>query len=109
VAISVGQLLPHADVLVVTTPQTAASDVAVRSGLVAAQTGQRVIGVVENMGAMTLPDGSTLDLFGAGGARPWPRRCRRQTTSFRSSPRFRSASICGAAATREPRGRLATR
>lgn len=67
VAISVGQLLPHADVLVVTTPQTAASDVAVRSGLVAAQTGQRVIGVVENMGAMTLPDGSTLDLFGAGG------------------------------------------
>jgi hypothetical protein len=55
VAISVGQLLPHADVLVVTTPQTAASDVAVRSGLVAGQTGQRVIGVVENMAAMTLP------------------------------------------------------
>lgn len=67
VAISVGQLLPHAEVLVVTTPQTAASDVAVRSGLVAAQTGQRVIGVVENMAAMTLPDGSVLDLFGAGG------------------------------------------
>lgn len=69
VAISVGQLLPHAEVLVVTTPQTAASDVAVRSGLVAAQTGQRVIGVVENMAAMTLPDGSTLDLFGAGGGK----------------------------------------
>lgn len=67
VAISVGQLLPHADVLVVTTPQTAASDVAVRSGLVAGQTGQRVVGVIENMAAMTLPDGSTLDLFGAGG------------------------------------------
>ncbi|WP_454116177.1 P-loop NTPase [Microbacterium aurum] len=67
VAISVGQLLPHADVLVVTTPQTAASDVAVRSGLVAAQTGQRVIGVVENMAAMTLADGTTLDLFGSGG------------------------------------------
>ncbi|MBN9213247.1 MAG: sodium:proton antiporter [Microbacterium sp. SCN 70-200] len=67
VAISVGQLLPHADVLVVTTPQTAASDVAVRSGLVAGQTGQRVIGVVENMAAMTLPDGTTLDLFGSGG------------------------------------------
>lgn len=67
VAISVGQLLPHADVLVVTTPQTAASDVAVRSGLVAGQTGQHVIGVVENMAAMTLPDGSVLDLFGAGG------------------------------------------
>lgn len=67
VAISVGQLLPHAEVLVVTTPQSAASDVAVRSGLVAGQTGQRVIGVVENMAAMTLPDGSTLDVFGAGG------------------------------------------
>ncbi|WP_375383877.1 Mrp/NBP35 family ATP-binding protein [uncultured Microbacterium sp.] len=67
VAISVGQLLPQADVLVVTTPQSAASDVAVRSGLVARQTGQRVIGVVENMAAMTLPDGTTLDLFGAGG------------------------------------------
>ncbi|GAA3650940.1 Mrp/NBP35 family ATP-binding protein [Microbacterium marinilacus] len=67
VAISVGQLLPHADVLVVTTPQAAASDVAVRSGLVARQTGQRVIGVVENMAAMALPDGTTLDLFGSGG------------------------------------------
>jgi len=67
VAISVGQLLPHAEVLVVTTPQAAASDVAVRSGLVARQTGQRVAGVVENMAAMTLPDGTLLDLFGSGG------------------------------------------
>ncbi|WP_232531673.1 Mrp/NBP35 family ATP-binding protein [Microbacterium halophytorum] len=67
IAISVGQLLPHAEVLVVTTPQQAASDVAVRSGLVARQTGQSVIGVVENMAAMTLPDGTILDLFGAGG------------------------------------------
>ncbi|WP_405375563.1 MULTISPECIES: Mrp/NBP35 family ATP-binding protein [unclassified Microbacterium] len=67
VAISVGQLLPHADVLVVTTPQVAASDVSIRSGLVARQTGQRVIGVIENMAALTLPDGSTLDLFGSGG------------------------------------------
>ena len=67
VAISVGQLLPNADVLVVTTPQAAASDVAVRSGLVARQTGQRVIGVVENMAPMTLADGSQLALFGEGG------------------------------------------
>ena len=67
IAISVGQLLPNADVLVVTTPQTAASDVAIRSGLVARQTGQSVIGVIENMAAMALPDGTTLDLFGAGG------------------------------------------
>ncbi|MGR6741405.1 Mrp/NBP35 family ATP-binding protein [Microbacterium sp. F1-18] len=67
VAISVGQLLPHAEVVVVTTPQSAAADVAVRSGLVARQTGQRVIGVIENMSAMTLPDGTSLDLFGSGG------------------------------------------
>lgn len=67
VAISVGQLLPHAEVLVVTTPQSAASDVAIRSGLVARQTGQRVTGVVENMAALTLPDGTVVDLFGAGG------------------------------------------
>ncbi|MFS0867113.1 Mrp/NBP35 family ATP-binding protein [Microbacterium sp. 179-B 1A2 NHS] len=67
VAISVGQLLPTADVLVVTTPQGAASDVAVRSGLVARQTGQRVVGVVENMAAMAMPDGTLLDLFGSGG------------------------------------------
>ncbi|HCS62060.1 MAG TPA: sodium:proton antiporter [Microbacterium sp.] len=67
IAISIGQLLPHAEVLVVTTPQTAASDVAIRSGLVARQTGQRVIGVVENMAAFTLPDGTVIDLFGAGG------------------------------------------
>ena len=47
--------------------KTSASDVAVRSGLVARQTGQRVIGVVENMAAMAMPDGTTLDLFGSGG------------------------------------------
>ncbi|RLK49088.1 P-loop NTPase [Microbacterium telephonicum] len=67
VAISVGQLLPHAEVLVVTTPQAAAADVAVRSGTVARQTGQRVIGVIENMAGLALPDGTTLDLFGSGG------------------------------------------
>jgi len=67
IAISIGQLLPHAEVLVVTTPQAAASDVAIRSGLVARQTGQRVIGVIENMGPFTLPDGTVIDLFGSGG------------------------------------------
>ena len=67
IAISIGQILPHAEVLVVTTPQPAAADVAIRSGLVARQTGQRVIGVVENMASFTLPDGTALDLFGAGG------------------------------------------
>ena len=67
VAISVGQLLPHAEVLVVTTPQTAAAEVAVRSGLVARQTGQRLLGVVENMAGLVQADGSVLDLFGSGG------------------------------------------
>lgn len=67
VAISLGQLLPHSDVLVVTTPQSAAADVAERSGLVARQTGQRVIGVVENMAGLPQPDGSVLELFGSGG------------------------------------------
>lgn len=67
IAISIGQLLPHAEVVVVTTPQEAAADVAVRSALVARQTGQRVVGVVENMSGLAQPDGSVLDLFGSGG------------------------------------------
>ncbi|MFJ6679105.1 Mrp/NBP35 family ATP-binding protein [Microbacterium sp. NPDC091382] len=67
VAISVGQLLPHAEVVVVTTPQAAAADVAVRSGVVARQTGQSILGVVENMAGFTLPDGTAFDLFGGGG------------------------------------------
>lgn len=67
IAISIGQLLPHAEVLVVTTPQEAAADVAVRSALVARQTGQRVIGVVENMAGLAQPDGTVIDVFGSGG------------------------------------------
>ena len=67
IAISAGHLLPGAEVVVVTTPQPAASDVAIRSGLVARQVGQKVIGVIENMSAMVMPDGSTMDLFGSGG------------------------------------------
>ena len=67
VAISLGQLVPHAEVIVVTTPQGAAADVAERSAAVARQTGQRVIGVVENMAGLVQPDGSMLELFGSGG------------------------------------------
>ncbi|HEX4058313.1 MAG TPA: P-loop NTPase [Galbitalea sp.] len=67
VAISLGQLLPRAEVIVVTTPQAAAADVAERSALVARQTGQKVIGVIENMAGFTLPDGSVADIFGTGG------------------------------------------
>ena len=67
VAISLGQLLPNAEVIVVTTPQGAAAEVAERSAIVARQTGQRVIGVVENMSGLMQPDGSVLELFGSGG------------------------------------------
>ena len=74
VAISVGQLLPNAEVVVVTTPQAAAADVAVRSGMVARQTGQRVVGVIENMAGLRQPDGSVLELFGSGGGAEVARR-----------------------------------
>ena len=74
VAITVGQLLPHAEVIVVTTPQPAAADVAERSGIVARQTGQSVYGVIENMSAMVQPDGSLLELFGSGGGAEVARR-----------------------------------
>ena len=67
VAISLGQMVPHADVVVVTTPQATASDVAERSGLVARQLGQNVIGVIENMSDWTDADGNRHAMFGNGG------------------------------------------
>ena len=67
VTISVAQLLPSAEILVVTTPQTAAAEVAERTGLIAAQTHQKVVGVIENMSYMPQPDGSRLEIFGSGG------------------------------------------
>ncbi|RLP76594.1 DUF59 domain-containing protein [Mycetocola tolaasinivorans] len=67
IAISIGQLLPNAEVVVVTTPQPAAAEVAERSGTLAVQTGQRIAGVIENMAGLVQPDGSVLDLFGSGG------------------------------------------
>src|SRR5215468_10897991 len=67
VAISVAQLIPNAEILVVTTPQQAAAEVAERAGAIALQTRQRLVGVVENMSWLTMPDGSQLELFGSGG------------------------------------------
>ncbi|WP_195393295.1 P-loop NTPase [Actinomyces urogenitalis] len=67
VTISVAQLLPNAEILVVTTPQTAAAEVAERTGLIATQTKQKVVGVIENMSYMPQPDGSRLEVFGSGG------------------------------------------
>jgi ATP-binding protein involved in chromosome partitioning len=68
IAISVAQLLPNAELIVVTTPQTAAAEVAIRAGMLAQQTKTRVGGVIENMSAFPCPHcGEPMDLFGSGG------------------------------------------
>jgi ATP-binding protein involved in chromosome partitioning len=67
IAISVAQLIPSAEILVVTTPQQAAAEVAERAGAIALQTHQRLVGVVENMSWLELPDGSREEIFGSGG------------------------------------------
>ena len=64
VAISLGQLLPRAEVLVVTTPQQAAQQVAVRAAAMAEKTGMRISGVVENMAWLV---GTGQEIFGSGG------------------------------------------
>lgn len=67
IAISVSQLIPTAEILVVTTPQQAAAEVAERAGSIALQTKQRIAGVIENMSWLELPDGSRQEIFGSGG------------------------------------------
>jgi ATP-binding protein involved in chromosome partitioning len=68
VAISTAQLLPKAELVVVTTPQVAAAEVAIRAGMLAQQTNQRIAGVVENMSAFPCPHcGEPMELFGSGG------------------------------------------
>jgi ATP-binding protein involved in chromosome partitioning len=67
VAISLAQLLPNAEILVVTTPQPAAAEVAERAGAIVQQTHQRLVGVIENMSWLELPDGSRMEVFGSGG------------------------------------------
>ncbi len=67
IAISVAQLVPGAEILVVTTPQQAAAEVAERAGSIALQTHQQVVGVVENMSWLELPDGQRMEVFGSGG------------------------------------------
>jgi ATP-binding protein involved in chromosome partitioning len=67
IAISVAQLLPNAEIVVVTTPQQAAAEVAERAGGIAMQTHQRLVGVVENMSWLELPDGQRMEIFGSGG------------------------------------------
>jgi ATP-binding protein involved in chromosome partitioning len=73
VAISLGQHLPNAEVIVVTTPQEAATEVAERAGTMASMMHQRVIGVVENMSFLACPHCASegrehrLEIFGSGG------------------------------------------
>jgi ATP-binding protein involved in chromosome partitioning len=68
IAISVAQLVPNAEILVVTTPQQAAAEVAERAGTIAVQTRQRITGVIENMSWMPCPHcGEQVDVFGSGG------------------------------------------
>ncbi len=62
------QLIPNAEILVVTTPQQAAAEVAERAGSIAVQTHQKIVGVVENMSGLPCPHcGEMVDVFGTGG------------------------------------------
>jgi ATP-binding protein involved in chromosome partitioning len=67
-AISLGQLVPSSEIIVVTTPQVAAAEVAERAGRIAHQLKQRVVGVIENMSTFPCPHcGEGIELFGSGG------------------------------------------
>ncbi len=74
-AISLGQLIPNSEIVVVTTPQIAAAEVAERAGRIAHQIHQRVIGVIENMSEFGCPTcGEKIALFGAGGGEETSKR-----------------------------------
>lgn len=74
-AISLGQLIPTSEILVVTTPQVAAAEVAERAGRIAHQIHQQVVGVVENMSEYTDPTtGALISLFGSGGGEETAKR-----------------------------------
>jgi len=68
IAISVAQLVPNAELLIVTTPQQAAAEVAERAGTIALQTHQTIAGVIENMAFLPCPHcGEHIEVFGSGG------------------------------------------
>jgi ATP-binding protein involved in chromosome partitioning len=70
IAISSAHLLPQSELIIVTTPQPAAADVAIRAGMLAPQVNQRVSGVIENMSAFACPHcGEPIDMFGGGGGK----------------------------------------
>lgn len=92
-AISLGQLVPSSEILVVTTPQIAAAEVAERAGRIAHQIHQRVIGVIENMSAYPCAKcGELTSLFGEGGGEETSRRLTQLIgEKFRSLERFHLA------------------
>jgi len=68
VAISLGQLIPASEIIVVTTPQIAAAEVAERAGRIAHQLKQHIVGVIENMSNTNCPKcGESIEIFGTGG------------------------------------------
>lgn len=67
VAITVAQLVPSAELVIVTTPQAAAAEVAERAGTISQQTDQRIAGVIENMSGLLLDGGRVMHIFGEGG------------------------------------------
>jgi len=70
-----GQLLPASEILVVTTPQVAAAEVAERAGRIAHQLKQHIVGVVENMSDIACPTcGEAISIFGSGGGEETAKR-----------------------------------
>lgn len=75
IAISLGQLIPGSEIIVVTTPQIAAAEVAERAGRIAHQIKQPVIGVIENMSeTISETTGEKISIFGSGGGEETARR-----------------------------------
>ena len=75
IAISLGQLVPASEILIITTPQIAAAEVAERAGRIAHQLKQQIIGVIENMSGLQMPGSeSVVPIFGAGGGEETARR-----------------------------------
>ncbi len=112
-AISLGQHLPNAEILVVTTPQEAAAEVAERAGTMASMLHQRVVGVIENMSFLVCPHcgpSHRLELFGSGGGERWRRPSRAGSgTTYRCSGGSRSRRPCARAATPGSRWSTPTR
>ena len=112
VAISLGQLLPRAEVVVVTTPQPAAQQVAVRAAQMAQKTGMRLIGALENMSHLV---GTGEELFGSGGgdelAVRSTRRCSAASRSIRGSASrpTRASRSSGQSPRTRPHGRSTRR